>query len=260
MRFSVKHGAARMIFAATLSIAALSAQSAEGFSQLRVGADPSYRPISFQDPSGKLVGFDADFAAALGKHMGVPVTYEGMAWDGIIPALQGGKIDAITNLVISDDRKKVVAFSDPIMTQTIVAVVRANSGHDQLTAADLSGLKVGVMVNTAAATALQSMKGVEPTTYNTVVDAYNDLMLGRVDVVAVESVNGAYIAASQYAGKLAVVKQPLTDDVKLNGVALRKQDTAGLAQVNSAIGKMKADGTLAAIATKWFGNANNIPK
>ncbi|WP_213990173.1 ABC transporter substrate-binding protein [Sodalis sp. dw_96] len=260
MRFSVKHGAALMVLAATLSVSAWSVQGAEGFTKLRVAADPSYRPISFQDPSGKLVGFDADFAAALGKHMGVPVSYEGMAWDGIIPALQGGKIDAITNLVISDDRKKVVAFSEPIMTQTIVLVVKAHSGHERLTAANLGKLRVGVMVNTAAATALQSMKDVTPTTYNTVVDAYNDLMLGRIDVVAVESVNGTYIVASQYAGKLAVVKQPLTNDVKLNGVALRKQDTAGLKQVNTAIDKMKADGTLAAIAVKWFGNADNVPK
>ncbi|WP_410012393.1 substrate-binding periplasmic protein [Sodalis sp. C49] len=258
MRFSAKHGAALIVLAASLTVAALSAQ-AQGLTQLRVGADPSYRPISFVDPSGKLIGFDADFAAALGQHMGVPVSYEGMAWDGIIPALQGGKIDAITNLVISDERKKVVAFSQPIMTQTIVAVVRADSQHPQATAADLPGLKVGVMVNTAAATALQGMKGVTPATYNTVVDAYNDLMLGRIDVVAVESVNGTYIAASQYAGKLKVVPKPLTDDVKLNGVALRKQDTDGLAQVNAAIDKMKSDGTLAAIATKWFGNTLNVP-
>src|SRR4051812_18998130 len=67
---------------------------------LRVGADSDYRPISYPDASGKMIGFDVDFANALASHMGVELQYEGMAWDGIIPALQAKKIDAVTDLVV----------------------------------------------------------------------------------------------------------------------------------------------------------------
>ena len=182
-----------------------------------------------------------------------------MAWDGIIPALQAGKIDAITAIVITEERKKVVAFSQPIMKQMIIGVVKIDAPKTDITPADLPNMKVGVMVNTSAAATLAAMADVQPTTYNTVVDAYNDLLLGRIDIVAVESVNGAYIVASQYPDKLAVVAQPLSDQVRLNGVAVRQSDTQGLAQINAAIDKMKADGTLAALMTKWLGNTSGMP-
>ena len=242
---------------AALGVGAANAQ--ESFTKLTVGADPHYRPISFVDDTGKLVGFDVEFAEELGKHMGIPVDYQGMAWDGIIPALQSKKIDAITNIVITEERKKVVAFSQPIMKQTIVGVISASAEKKDVTAADLPTMKVGVMVNTSAASAIAALGGIEPTTYNTVVDAYNDLLLGRIDIVAVESVNGGYIVSSQYPDKLLVVDKPLTADVKLNGVALRQSDTAGLAQIDEAITKMKQDGTLAAIATKWLGGTSGLP-
>jgi len=231
----------------------------EALTKLSVGADPDFRPISFMGPDGALQGYDVDFAQALGKHLGVPVDYQGMAWDGIIPALQASKIDAITNIVITDARKEVVDFSDPIMKQSIVAVVKAGSPNQSVSSDTLAKLKVGVMTGTGAANALTAIPGVSPTTYNSVIDAYNDLLLDRIDVVAVESVNGSYLVESQFKDKLVVAEKPITPDVTFNGVAMRKGDKA-LAQVNEAIAKMKTDGTLKDISMKWFGNVANVPE
>ncbi len=221
---------------------------------LRVGADADYRPISYPDASGKMIGFDVDFATALASHMGVGLQYEGMAWDGIIPALQAKKIDAVTDLVVTDKRKQVVAFSSPYLVQTITTVVRSDR-PDNPGPQDLAKLKVGVMVSTAAASLVEKLPGVNATTYNTVADEYNDLLLGRIDVVAIESINGSYVASTQYPGKLRVTGHPLSDDKYLVAVALRKEDTALLASVNAAIDKMKADGSLDGTISKWFGDA-----
>jgi ABC-type amino acid transport substrate-binding protein len=231
----------------------------EALTKLSVGADPDFRPISFMGPDGALQGYDVDFAQALGKHLGVPVDYQAMAWDGIIPALQAGKINAITNMAITDARKQVVDFSKPIMKQSIVAVVKAGSPNQSVGADDLAKLKVGVMTGTSAANALAAMPGVSPATYNTVIDAYNDLLLGRIDVVVVESVNGSYLVESQFKGKLVVVANPVTPEVTVNGVALRKGD-GSLAKIDEAIDEMKADGTLKDISMKWFGNVANVPE
>src|SRR2546422_414209 len=108
---------------------------------LRVGADPDYRPVSFADKSGKLIGYDVDFAGELAKRLGIPLDYQGVAWDGIIPALTGGKIDSITDLVITDKRKEVVAFSRPYMEQIITTVVRADKPNFNPGRNDLAGLK-----------------------------------------------------------------------------------------------------------------------
>jgi ABC-type amino acid transport substrate-binding protein len=234
------------------------AQSVAGLTVLRVGGDPDYRPISFTDASGKMVGYDVDFATALAAHLGVPVHYEGMAWDGIVPALQGKKIDAITSIVITDKRKQVVAFSQPVLTQTITTVVRANRPDLNPTANDLKGLKVGVQVNTAAANVLSQIPGVTPVTYNTVPDAYNDLLLGRIDVVAIESINGFYTVASLYKGKLRVTGINLSKEAQPIAVALRKEDSALLTAVDAAIAKMRSDGTLGTVTKKWFGDTKMI--
>jgi cystine transport system substrate-binding protein len=226
----------------------------------RVGADSDYRPISYPDASGKMIGFDVDFANALASHMGVELQYEGMAWDGIIPALQAKKIDAVTDLVVTDKRKEVVAFSDPYLVQTITTVVSAKQPDLNPTATDLAKYKVGVMVNTAAATVVDKIPGVQATTYNTVADEYNDLLLGRIDVVAIESINGAYVASATYPGKLRVTGSTLSDDKYMVAVALRKDDTALLGKVNSAIAAMKTDGSLDKIISSWFGDARMAVK
>jgi len=227
---------------------------------LRVGADPDFRPVSYTDKSGKMIGSDVDFATALAARLGIPLHYEGIAWDGIIPALTSHKIDAITNMVITDQRKQVVSFSRPYTVQFITTVVRADRPNFNPGKNDLAKLRVGVMVSTSAAQALQAMSGVKPTTYNTVADEYNDLLLGRLDVVAIESVNAGYTTTTIYPGKLRVTNQDLTGGKPAyGGVALRKGDTALLKAVNDAIGAMIADGSLQKINQKWYGNVKLIP-
>ncbi len=226
---------------------------------LRVGADPDFRPITFADKAGKLIGYDVDFATELAKRLGVPLQYQGVAWDGIIPALTGGKIDAITNMVITDKRKEVVAFSRPYMEQTITTVVRTDKPSFNPGRADLAKLRVGVQVNTSAAAAVEKIGGIKPTTYNTVADEFNDLVLGRLDVVVMESLGAGYTTKELYKGKLRVTGQKLTDEPALIGAALRKQDTALLAAVNDTIEAMIKDGTLDKINKKWFGDIKLIP-
>ncbi|HEY4162424.1 MAG TPA: transporter substrate-binding domain-containing protein [Dongiaceae bacterium] len=236
------------------TIVAAHAQSSLGIDTLRVGADPDFRPISFSDSSGTLTGFDADFAAGLAKHLNIPLQYQGVAWDGIVPALTGSKIDAITTMVITDKRKEVVAFSDPVMRQDVTEVVRADRTQNP-SLEDLKTLKVGAQINTSAQTAATKIPGVNATIYNTVADEYNDLMLGRIDVVLIEDVNAYYSVKQAYEGKLRVTGVPLSSEPAYAGVALRKSDTALLTAVNAAIKAMRADGSLAAVAKKWFGDA-----
>lgn len=249
----------KLVVAAALAII-LGTAPALAAETLKVGTDPDYKPISFADASGTLVGVDPDFAAALAKHLGMSVAVEGVAWDGIVPALQGGKIDAITNLVVTDKRKEVVAFSTPYLTQTITTVVRADKPDLAPKPADLAAMKVGVMVNTSAADVVAKIPGVSATSYNTVADEYADLLLGRIDVVAIESLNGAYTVKAVYPGKLRITNVPLSPDRKEIAVALRKSDTNLMVRVDKAIAAMRSDGSLAAIASKWFGDDASLAK
>src|SRR4051812_32603198 len=71
---------------------------------LVMGIDPHFRPMSFAGTDGKVIGFDVEMAEELGKRLKATVTIDGMAFDGIIPALQGKRID-LTEMVVTPQRQ-----------------------------------------------------------------------------------------------------------------------------------------------------------
>ncbi|KAF5089821.1 ABC transporter substrate-binding protein [Methanospirillum purgamenti] len=81
-----------------------------------VGIDGEYPPYSFIDKNGEPQGFDVESVKWIADDMGFNVKIQAMAWDGIIPALQAGKIDMVySGMTITDERKEVVNFSTPYL-------------------------------------------------------------------------------------------------------------------------------------------------
>src|SRR3546814_20373295 len=64
-------------------------------SKIRIATEGAYAPWNATDSAGKLIGFEVDLAADLCKRMEVECEVVQQAWEGIIPALQAGKYDAI---------------------------------------------------------------------------------------------------------------------------------------------------------------------
>ncbi len=81
-------------------------------SGLTMAMDATYPPDEFM-VNGKIVGFDADLAVALGKALGVKVTLQDATFDTIIPGIEDGKFD-VGNSSFTDTkaREKVVDFVD----------------------------------------------------------------------------------------------------------------------------------------------------
>ena len=105
---------------------------------LRVGTEPSFAPFEFQKEGSKeFTGFDIDLVRAVGKQMGYKVEVQNMGFDALIPALSAGNIDvAIAGMSITDERKKVVEFSDPYYTSGLIIMVNKDN-NDIKTLKDL---------------------------------------------------------------------------------------------------------------------------
>src|SRR5690349_15605979 len=82
------------------------------------GTDPTYRPLAFYDEANALVGFDVDLAEAIAKQMNVKFKIEAMAFDGLIPALQTGRIHVEPEMAVREKRKAQVDFTTPFFSQT----------------------------------------------------------------------------------------------------------------------------------------------
>ncbi len=243
-------------------VAGLAAGLAGGATQavaadkVKVGFSPeAYAPFWVQDASGKWSGFEVDFIDALFKQMGREYELVPTAWDGIIPALQEGKIDAIMNsMAATEERKQVVDFSDKYYATTVSFYARKGDAFD-LSDAGMKGKVVAVQTATAQANWLQQKwPNVEVKQYDTQDNADLDLVSGRVDFGLADTVYTAEGFLKSDAGKDFELKGAPVDDPLIGGsvgVAMRKGDPL-LPEINAAIKALRENGTYKAINDKYF--------
>ena len=86
---------------------------AKDWTTVRIGMDATYPPFESVDSSGKIIGFEVDYANALCAKMKVTCTFQNQDWDGVIPALLSGKFDVIlSSMNMTPARAQRVLFSD----------------------------------------------------------------------------------------------------------------------------------------------------
>lgn len=119
---AIKYGAVLTAALGSLALVAVTGTGSAGASPvhvpskyasgLRMAMDATYPPDEFME-NGKIVGFDADLAQALGKVLGVKVTLVDATFDTIIPGIEDGKFD-VGNSSFTDTkaREKVIDFVD----------------------------------------------------------------------------------------------------------------------------------------------------
>ncbi len=219
---------------------------------LIVGLEGTYPPFSFQGDDGKLTGFEVEFAEDLAKHLGVKASLKPTKWDGMLASLDSKRIDvAINQVTISPERQKKYDFSTPYTVSGIQALVKKGNEGTVTKPADLKGKKVGVGLGTNYEVWLrENVPGVDVRTYDDDPTKYQDLRVGRINVILVDRLAALDLVKKTH-NTLAVAGQPFS---RLeSGVALRKGNPELLAAINKAIEEMKQDGSLAKISDKWFG-------
>jgi polar amino acid transport system substrate-binding protein len=217
---------------------------------LRVGTDATFPPMEFSE-NGKRTGFDVDLVEAIGKTLGRPIEWIDIDFKGLIPGLISKRFDmAVSAIYITDDRKKVVDFTEPYYAGGLVAMVKDTSPIRKL--ADLDGKKVTVQVGTKSVGYLQEhYPKVQRVEVEKNQEMFNLVDIGRADA-AVTGKPAAYQYVRTRPGLKVLDEQLTTEEY---GMALRKDEPELTKAVNGALAKLKADGTYAAIVKKWFSNA-----
>ena len=228
------------------------AEKAEG-DTFTVGFDQDFPPMGFVGEDGEYTGFDLELAQAVCDKMGWEFVPEPIAWDAKDAMLESGAIDCIWNGFTINGREDEYTWSDPYLDNSQVFVVRADSGIES--AEDLAGKTVDVQTDSYAQAALEDNQELSSTFGNLQVIAdYNtgfmELESGVVDAVAMDIVVASYQIESRDADFVILDDVISTEEY---GVGFAKGNEAVRDQVQTALEELAADGTMAEISTKWFG-------
>ena len=119
--------------------------------KLVIGTDPGFKPFEYRQ-GGKIVGFDIDLAQEIANDTGRQLVIEEMNFDGLIAALQAGKIDmAVAGMSVTPERSQNVNFSNPYYLASQMIVVRDNDQRIKIKT-DLTGKKIGVQLGSTGDT------------------------------------------------------------------------------------------------------------
>ncbi|MGV3150375.1 ABC transporter substrate-binding protein [Rothia nasimurium] len=216
--------------------------------KLTVCTNPPYAPFEYEE-NGKIVGLDADIAAAIASDLGVEAEMFTTSFEGIQSgvALSSKQCDiALSGITITDERKTVMNFTDSYVDDNLAILVPA--GSDIKSDADLSGRNIGVQQATSGEKYAQDAGA------NTVQYEDNGLLLQALQTGQVDAIVGNITVLSEMLtsdSSLSVVQEIETGEQIAGAVAT--ENTALLDSANATLKKMEEDGRLADLREKYLG-------
>jgi ABC-type amino acid transport substrate-binding protein len=237
-----------------LSIVSASADALERIKKagvVKIANSGVYPPFEFKE-GATLVGFDVDLSRLVARELGVKPDISVVDFKGLIPALKSGKVDLLISAVTyTPARAEQVAFSDSYYDTAVAIAVRDDrtglKSKDQL-----SGLTLGAELGTTGEREARSVKDVrEVKTYDTLMLALRDLEIGRIDAIISTLPPLQYLIHKNFKR----VRVTGTYDAGWVGINVTPDEKALLAEINRILAKLKANGELDALKTKWFGEA-----
>jgi len=245
----------RVVFSCLLAFAALPPGHASA-RDLKIATEGTYAPWSYVDNAGKLTGWDVDIANALCDEMKVKCEIVAQEWDGIIPGLNAKKYDMIVaSMGVTEKRKQQVAFTKKYKTTSSQFVAKKGSIADTSPDA-LAGKRIGVQRGSIQDEYLtQLYKRSDIVRYDKTTDVELDLLADRIDLLLANRVTSMLgFLSKPEAAEYGLVGAEYTGGILGDGnaIALRKDDTELLAQVNAAIDAIIANGTYDRITAKYF--------
>jgi octopine/nopaline transport system substrate-binding protein len=274
-------GLFKALFVSAIVVTAASAQAEEKtWTKITIATEGAFRPYNFTKPDGTLDGYEIELSKDLCARMKVECTMIAQPFDGIIPALNAGKFDAImAGLTATPKREETIDFSVSygLTPQTFATLkdspfaklphtgetlylakdeAAAQKAIDDV-AAEIKGRTIGVQTSSLGLSLLEKYfkDSTDIREYKTTDQHDLDLKSGRVDLVVASL---AYLSDA--------TKKPGNEDIVMTGpffkggilgrgvaVGLRKGEPELQKMFNEAIDAAKADGTVKRLSEKWFG-------
>lgn len=244
----------RLSRVAALSVLCLSAHAAmaQSSAPLKSALDPSFAPQGMVKLGGGVQGFNADLGEELARRLNRKIEIEATEFSGLLPGLNSGKYDfLLAPVTVTPERARTLLFTEGYTETNYTFVGRKNAAAVE-SLDGLKGKKVtvnkGSNYDTWARDNAQKY-GFTYDVYGTNADAIQAVLSGRADY---------NLTGNTVAGWAAKQNPALQTGYTIRtglvwAIPFRLNDIEGRNAVSNALKCMKLDGTLAKLATKWYG-------
>ncbi|WP_330399430.1 basic amino acid ABC transporter substrate-binding protein [Lachnoclostridium edouardi] len=215
---------------------------------LTMGTNAEFPPYEYYE-GGDIVGIDVEIMAAVAKEMGMELQVEDMAFDSIIPAISSGKVDVgAAGMTVTEERKASVDFTNTYAKASQMIIVK--EGSEIAGPADLEGKVIGVQLGTTGDLYCTDLEETGSTIerYNKGFEAVQALLQDKIDAVVIDG-EPAKVFVEQSEG-LKILEEAFTEEEY--AMAVKKGNTELVDNINAALEKLEADGTLDEIVGKYI--------
>ncbi len=212
-------------------------------------ADRNYPPLTFSTQT-ELYGFDPDFANLIFNSIDYKVKYSCNNWSKVFDDIMNGKTDIGGILVVTEERKQKVLFTD-ILLYSSVSVYTRNT-YRNITIRDLDKITVGVGKRYYTESILKNELGItDYVTYEDLSQAIDDLVNGKIDAIFEDHwlMDGILVASRQ---KGAITAQ-INDLYRLpQAYAVNRNKPELVKYMNQRIRQLKKNGVYEELYMKYF--------
>ena len=220
--------------------------------KLHMSTNAAFPPYEMTTDDGGFEGIDVEIAAAIAAKLGLELVVDDMGFNAALLAAQNGQSDIVmAGVSVTEDRLKVMEFSDSYATGVQVIIVKEGSAI--ATADDLGS---AAMIGTQAATTgyiycSDDFGEDHVTAFETGALAVQALLNDQVDCVVIDNMPAQeYVKANP--GLKILETEYVVEDY---AIGFAKGNTQLVDAVNAALKELTADGTVQKIIDKYISAA-----
>lgn len=226
---------------------------AQDKAKLIVGMELAYPPFEMTDEQNNPAGLSVEFAKALAADLGRELVIENMAWAGLIPSLETGKIDLIiSSMTITAERAERVDFSEPYAVANLGLLINKDSPVTSYADLDQEGRTVAVKKgSTGHIYAEKNLKNATIMVFDKESVCVLEVVQGKADAFTYGQLT-VYRNWQQYPDQTRVNLEPYQDNPEYWAVALGKDQPELKAKINNFIKSFRSEGGFDKLAEQYL--------
>lgn len=221
-----------------------------------VATTPNYPPLVMITEEKEITGFDIDVIDKIAQLSSMEIkiipVLEGNLLHGLIDETYDIAVAAIVSPQKTHSPERIdIGYSKPYLEIGDVLVISEDM-RDFSGLEDLTGKRVGVPIPSESKRVFIERGNIEVKEYMEIDDALEEMALGKVDAVSLDLLSAAQRVMLNEEYRRIFRIHPKAVTKKEYVIAVKRENSALLNKVNSALDKMKRDGSLDTLTIKWF--------